>query len=130
MKFNMTNSDTQSQVQSQQMSWHARYYIISKGSLWDLAKKYNIIHNIINTSLTCILLTTQGVWQFAKKSPYDDKGFKNWKNLRTKAFDNKNWLLAPYLHYSYYLTFLRVESKYQTYRKFGLERKRRKTKIL
>ena len=42
MLLNVANSDTQSQVKSQQMEWQARYYIVSKDYLWNITKNYNI----------------------------------------------------------------------------------------
>ena len=38
----MTNRDTQSQVQSQNMEWHEIYSIMSRGYIWGLINKYNI----------------------------------------------------------------------------------------
>ena len=42
MWLNVTNRDTQSHDQSQQMSWHAIYSILYKGSLWYLMNNYSI----------------------------------------------------------------------------------------
>ena len=50
--------------------------------------------------------------------------------LRTQYFDKKYPLLTSSLHYYYSLTFLRVESKDQAYRKFRLERKGQKMRIV
>ena len=42
MQLNVTNSDTHPQVLSQQIEWHDISSIVSKGSIWDLTKNYNI----------------------------------------------------------------------------------------
>ena len=42
---------------------------MSKGVFWGLTKNITLTHNIINTSLTCILLNTEVLWQTTNPLP-------------------------------------------------------------